>query len=115
MTDGGIHQRPPSVDALARSLAGQYERPHAVLVDCARHAVDQRLGDYEEEARLLAEQFHSSLIGEVVNATGVLLHTNLGRAPYPAQPSSRATQLNSTFSTAFGARVIRELHRCFEY
>ena len=74
MTEGGIHQRPPSVDALARSLAGQYELPHAVLVDCARHAVDQRLGDYEEEARLLAEQFYSSLIGEVVNDGGAVAH-----------------------------------------
>ncbi|MGB0148266.1 MAG: L-seryl-tRNA(Sec) selenium transferase [Ilumatobacteraceae bacterium] len=93
MTEGGTHQRPPSVDALARSLARQFELPHAVLVDCARHAVDQQPGDYEEAARLLAEQLYSSLIGEVINATGVLLHTNLGRAPYPTQPSSRATSV----------------------
>ena len=93
MTEGGTHQRPPSVDALARSLAGQFELPHAVLVDCARHAVDQQPDDYEEAARLLAEQLYSSLIGEVINATGVLLHTNLGRAPYPTQPSSRATSV----------------------
>jgi L-seryl-tRNA(Ser) seleniumtransferase len=77
--------RPPSVDALARSLAGS-GLPHPLRVDAARSALasgaPERAGD--EVARAQAR-----LLQPVVNATGVLLHTNLGRSPLPAaQPAS---------------------------
>lgn len=69
--------RPPSVDALARSLVST-GLPHPLLVDIARAAIARGRWD---EAPGDAERFARSLLQPVVNATGVLLHTNLGRAP----------------------------------
>jgi L-seryl-tRNA(Ser) seleniumtransferase len=68
------------VDRLARSLVGS-GLPHPLLVDVARQAIrDGKVG----EAAVLAEQARRRLLLPVVNATGVLLHTNLGRAPWTA-------------------------------
>jgi L-seryl-tRNA(Ser) seleniumtransferase len=79
-------ERPPSVDALARSLS-RSGLPHPVLVDVAREAIE---ADDVASAAERAEAYRRSLLTGVVNATGVLLHTNLGRAPLghhqPAQP-----------------------------
>jgi len=69
--------RPPSVDALAREIA-DVGLPHALLVDAARQAIAN--GD-PPSARRLAGEVAAALLKPVVNATGVLLHTNLGRAP----------------------------------
>lgn len=69
--------RPPSVHALATSLADT-GLPHPLLVDAARTAI--AAGD-PESARLRAEQLQRGLLQRVINATGTLLHTNLGRAP----------------------------------
>jgi len=69
--------RPPSVDALARQLAGT-GLPHPLLVDVARQAI---AADDPASAPARAEAMARSLLHPVVNATGVLLHTNLGRAP----------------------------------
>jgi L-seryl-tRNA(Ser) seleniumtransferase len=69
--------RPPSVDALARQLA-DLDLPHPLLVDAARRAI--ATGD-PGSARAIAERTAATLLRPVINATGVLLHTNLGRAP----------------------------------
>lgn len=75
-----------SVDALARTL-GPVGLPHSLCVDFARRAI--AAGD-PSSASGLAALFARTLLGPVVNATGVLLHTNLGRAPLavnqPAKP-----------------------------
>ncbi len=69
--------RPPSVDQLARSLSST-GLPHPICVDLARAAIAD--GD-PESAITRARAFSRTLLTPVVNATGVLLHTNLGRAP----------------------------------
>jgi L-seryl-tRNA(Ser) seleniumtransferase len=73
--------RPPSVDALARSLAGT-GLPHSLLVDVARDAI---AAGEPEAAPARAAAAGQALLQPVLNATGVLLHTNLGRAPVAAQ------------------------------
>jgi L-seryl-tRNA(Ser) seleniumtransferase len=82
-------ERPPSVDAIARSLADT-GLPHPLLVDAARAAI--AAGD-PAAARRRAEAVAAALLRPVVNATGVLLHTNLGRAPLGRAPSTGYTNL----------------------
>ncbi|HEX7096713.1 MAG TPA: L-seryl-tRNA(Sec) selenium transferase, partial [Acidimicrobiales bacterium] len=96
--------RPPSVDALARSLADT-GLPHPLLVDAARAAIAAgRPADAREHAVALAR----SLLQPVVNATGVLLHTNLGRAPFAATPFDTYTNLELDLTT--GRRGSRYAH-----
>ncbi len=83
----------PSVERLAASLHGQFAGvPRALLVDAARDAVasaraaidaggaptaDEVAGDAAARVR----RMQAARLRPLVNATGVILHTNLGRAP----------------------------------
>lgn len=96
--------RPPSVDTLARSLA-DVDLPHPLLVDAAREAI--AAGD-PDSARAIAEGIAGALLRPVVNATGVLLHTNLGRAPLATATTGRASNLE--FDLAAGKRGSRTVH-----
>lgn len=96
--------RPPSVDALARSLADT-GLPHPLLVDAAREAI---AAGAPESARGVADGIAGALLRPVVNATGVLLHTNLGRAPLATTTTGRATNLE--FDLALGERGSRTVH-----
>ncbi|MGH9226836.1 MAG: L-seryl-tRNA(Sec) selenium transferase [Acidimicrobiales bacterium] len=101
--------RPPSVDFLARSLA-DIDLPHPLLVDAARRAI--AAGD-PGSARAIAERVATTMLRPVVNATGVLLHTNLGRAPLglagPAQAGSLRYS-NLEFDLVEGKRGSRSGH-----
>jgi L-seryl-tRNA(Ser) seleniumtransferase len=94
--------RPPSVDALARSLAPS-GLPHAICVDMARQAIADR---DVASASARAEAFRRTLLTDVVNATGVLLHTNLGRAPVAFHAEARA--VNVEFDLTTGERGSRQ-------
>src|SRR5437763_8899398 len=96
--------RPPSVDALARSLT-DVDLPAPLLVDAARAAI--AAGD-PDSARSRAEAVARALLQPVVNATGVLLHTNLGRAPLGVSVPARATNLE--LDLASGKRGSRSAH-----
>ena len=102
MNAPGDRQRPPSVDALARSLSSS-GLPHPILVDVARSAIDA--GDVESAAAR-AEAFRRTLLTPVINATGVLLHTNLGRAPLRHHQSATAQTVE--FDLATGTRGSRQ-------
>ena len=95
------------MDALARELA-DVGLPHPLLVDAARAAV--AAGD-PSSARARAEAVAAALLRPVVNATGVLLHTNLGRAPLPAPPPVGGGRYsNLEFDLASGRRGSRSHH-----
>jgi L-seryl-tRNA(Ser) seleniumtransferase len=102
--EGTRADRPPSVDALARSLAAT-GLPHPLLVDAARAALER--GD-AGLAAAEAERRRAGLLQPVINATGVLLHTNLGRAPLAvAQP---AGYVNLELDLDRGVRGARHVH-----
>ncbi len=94
--------RPPSVDVLARSLTPS-GLPHPILVDIARSAIES--GDVES-APARAAAFRRTLLTPVVNATGVLLHTNLGRAPLRHHQDAAAMTVE--FDLSSGARGSRQ-------
>jgi L-seryl-tRNA(Ser) seleniumtransferase len=97
-------ERPPSVDALARSLRAS-GLPAPLLVDAARRALAEhqpsKAADYAEEQRL-------QLLLPVINATGVILHTNLGRAPVATEQPSSYVNLELDLTT--GKRGTRQRH-----
>ncbi|MFL5840994.1 MAG: L-seryl-tRNA(Sec) selenium transferase, partial [Thermoleophilaceae bacterium] len=77
----------PSVEELAASLGGV---AHAAAVRAARAAISQarsrilaggEAGDLEAAVREAAAADSAPHLRRVVNATGVIVHTNLGRAP----------------------------------
>ena len=116
--------RPPSVDALARSIA-DCGLPQPLLVQAARAAIAD--GD-PGRARLEAQRLGRRMLTPVINATGVLLHTNLGRAPVgldqPAgytnleidletgQRGSRHDRTASLLATACGAEAAIVVNNC---
>jgi L-seryl-tRNA(Ser) seleniumtransferase len=96
--------RPPSVDRIARALS-DIDLPHPLLVEAGRAAV--AAGD-PSSARDRARAMAEALLGPVVNATGVLLHTNLGRAPVAVERA--ASYANLELDLATGRRGSRHAH-----
>jgi L-seryl-tRNA(Ser) seleniumtransferase len=97
----------PSVDALlgderAAALADRHGRPATVEAIRAALADARHRGVADGPAELLAEAAH--LLGRppslrpVLNATGVIVHTNLGRAPLPAAALERAAAVAAGYS-----------------
>jgi len=94
------------VDALARTL-GDVAIPHPLLIDAARDAI---AGGDPASARSRAEAVADALLRPVINATGVLLHTNLGRAPGTAVDAGGPTPMryqNLEIDLAGGRRASR--------
>lgn len=98
--------RPPSIDRLAR-LAGEEvpELPHPLCVEVARQAVAAGDADSVVDRARAARR---ALLHRVVNATGVMLHTNLGRAPLGVNQPAGYTNLE--FDLASGERGSRSAH-----
>jgi L-seryl-tRNA(Ser) seleniumtransferase len=113
----------PAVDRVLGSLDGL---PHGLLVHCARDALDEarrRLSDGEAidadaviaDARQRVRQLQGGLLQPVVNATGVLVHTNLGRAPLSREALAAAAAVaggysNLEYRLAEGQRGSRHEH-----
>ncbi len=83
-------------------LAARLDAPHALAVAAARGAIDEHracllagqpdAGDVEERARELLAALERPSLRQVINATGVILHTNLGRAPLAASVRDAVAQ-----------------------
>jgi L-seryl-tRNA(Ser) seleniumtransferase len=114
----------PSVDALlgderGAALADRHGRPATVEAIRAALAGARRRGVADSSAELLSEA--ARLLGRppslrpVLNATGVIVHTNLGRAPLPAVALERAAAVAAGYSNLeydldAGARGSRHTH-----
>ena len=98
--------RPPSIDALARRASSAAPGlPHPLCVDAAREAVAS--GDPDSVETRAAARLQG-LLRPVVNATGVILHTNLGRAPLPVHVPAGYSNLE--FDLGTGGRGTRSSH-----
>ncbi len=110
----------PSVDELATALSGLESRfPRKLIVEECRRALDAaraaiRAG--HAAPKDLATCVHSALealarpsLKRVINATGVILHTNLGRAPLPVV-ASQGWYSNLEYDLEGGKRGKRDVH-----
>jgi L-seryl-tRNA(Ser) seleniumtransferase len=105
----------------------QLDAPHHIAVEAARSAVAAARTDIDagEPAPTLAEIIETArrkvtegdrqLLRRVINATGVLLHTNLGRAPLGAEQLDAVREVvtnysNLEFDLATGKRGSRYTH-----
>jgi L-seryl-tRNA(Ser) seleniumtransferase len=120
-------RRLPSVEELSSRLEGV---PKAVAVRAAREAIETERAtirgrasgarpaaadELVRRARALAERALRPSLRRVVNATGVIVHTNLGRAPLPeaalsAVAEAAAGYSNLEYDLAAGARGSRQAH-----
>lgn len=81
--------------------------PHPLLVDAARAAIEA--GD-PDSARKRAEAVERCLLRPVINATGVLIHTNLGRSPLMSHAVVPMRGLNLELDLVTGKRGSRQAH-----
>ncbi|HMD33034.1 MAG TPA: hypothetical protein VKG84_14060, partial [Candidatus Acidoferrales bacterium] len=131
---GAFLRRLPSVDELLRrpgleELAARGSR--AIVVEAARAVLDRlrgeiSRGDVRDGTALTAEALETAVRDEValdtslslravINATGVVLHTNLGRAPIGAAALAHLTAVSGGYSNleydlAAGGRGKRDVH-----
>ena len=90
-----MSKHPPSVDSLARSIE-HVGLPHPLLVDAARQAIAE---GNPERAEDIARGIAQCLLVPVINGTGVIAHTNLGRSPVAHTQTARAQNLEFDLST----------------
>jgi L-seryl-tRNA(Ser) seleniumtransferase len=111
----------PAVNELAAAL----EAPHALAVAAARRAIDERRAavvagsepgqELLDRARELLAELQRPSLRRVLNATGVIVHTGLGRAPLaPAARDAVARAAegysNLEFDLSTGSRGSRHSH-----
>jgi L-seryl-tRNA(Ser) seleniumtransferase len=113
----------PSVDRLLADprLAGE---PRELALAAAREALEQaretiraggEAGDVAEVALTRLAAWREPSLRRVLNATGVVVHTNLGRAPLAAAALERVAEVGAGYSTleydlATGVRGSRQAH-----
>jgi L-seryl-tRNA(Ser) seleniumtransferase len=131
----GLFRNLPSVDEVVRTpeIAALAAREgHAAVTDAVR-AVLARVRDEIAEGMLDAERLGLAVTGlagaverqirqslayslrPVINATGVILHTNLGRAPLPSAALDHIREVGQSYSNlefdiASGERGKRDVH-----
>jgi L-seryl-tRNA(Ser) seleniumtransferase len=115
----------PSVERVRSALG--VEHPHAIAVAVARRAIDRaraavraggptpELDQVVTDARGLLEEHQRSLLTPIINATGVLLHTNLGRAPLGPRQLDAVARIaggysNLEYDLTTGTRGSRYVH-----
>ncbi|HEX9188137.1 MAG TPA: L-seryl-tRNA(Sec) selenium transferase, partial [Vicinamibacteria bacterium] len=128
-TEVDPRRRIPSVDqALARpevqALVGRHGRPAVVralraALDALRlpgpGSIEPALARLPEDVAARVEAFARPSLRRVVNATGVVVHTNLGRAPLSPEAVARVAEVASSYSNleydlSRGERGNRETH-----
>jgi len=110
----------PSVERLTKSLSAESPLPRAMVTAFVQREISQFRHDIlaghphtreeiEAEVGKRLEIFTSSRLQPVINATGVVIHTNLGRSPLGLKAADTLTQIatgycNLEFDLAQGTR-----------
>ena len=106
---GGMERGLPSVDRLLRAVPGWCGLPGPMAAMVVRRVVSgwreaaaggvapPEFGEAVEMVRDEMELLARRRIGVVINGTGVLLHTNLGRAPLAAGVAARVAEVASSY------------------
>ena len=133
MAPADLRRRLPSVEQLLREPAmraleerfgrGPLLRHVRGLLDEARALasagdgarVDEALADVPGALLRRMERAEAPSLVHVVNATGVVIHTNLGRAPLPPEAAARVAEVAASYTNleldlASGQRGDREVH-----
>src|SRR4051812_2942437 len=128
-----LYRKLPSLDELTKSLADLVTREGAPAVAAAAREVLERLRQEISAGRISAQGVDLAISGlpdavarqlvrslqyslrPVINATGVVLHTNLGRAPISSAALERIARIaggysNLEFDVASGERGKRDVH-----
>jgi L-seryl-tRNA(Ser) seleniumtransferase len=122
---GGVNASRLRALPAVHELAAQLQAPHALAVAAARRTIDEARATISDGADPPADlaQRACELLGELeqaslrplINATGVIVHTNLGRAPLPdaaRRAVARAAEgySNLELDLATGRRGSRHAH-----
>ena len=113
----------PSVDRLLADEA-LAAAPRAIAVEAARTVLErareqiaagEEPGDVVATARAEVERLSTPSLRRVLNATGVIVHTNLGRAPLAPSALARVEEVGRSYSNLeldleSGARGSRQAH-----
>jgi len=129
-----LYRRLPAVDDLLRRpelVALEPRLPHTLVMDAVRSVMDELRARIAREPAISEEDLTAARIAAqillrveaglayslraVINATGVILHTNLGRAPLGEPALEHARQVSTQYSNleydlAAGARGKRDVH-----
>lgn len=109
----------PSVEVLAASVRDADRFPRRIVVEEARRVIDSARnrilqggkapGDLPAELARALDLLCQPSLRRVINATGVVLHTNLGRAPLP-RPIEHGFYSNLEYDLDTGRRGKRDSH-----
>lgn len=123
--DAELYRALPSVDEVLSQL-GELSQPRALARDEVRAALDAMRAEIQagkglagpsavERARRRLEGWRRPSLRPVINASGVILHTNLGRAPLSAAAVEAIARTAGAYSNleydlATGRRGRRDIH-----
>jgi L-seryl-tRNA(Ser) seleniumtransferase len=110
----------PSVDQVLRNLEQVNGLPREFVVEQIRAVIEERRAalvagqgsqttSVERAVQLRLEALTTPSLRHIINATGVVLHTNLGRAPLPSFESIEGYS-NLEYDLASGRRGKRDSH-----
>lgn len=110
----------PSVETLAKSLSQESALPRAMITAFVQREISRFRSDIlagqtptrveiEKDISKQLDTFSASRLQPVINATGVVIHTNLGRSPLGAATAEALTKIatgycNLEFNLAEGTR-----------
>src|SRR5213592_2172857 len=95
----------PAVSKVLDAL-GHYDLPRPLVVDLVRRELSRlRVKTEIPEFRSIADlvrrslaELRASRLRPVINGTGIVIHTNLGRAPLPPEAIRAISETGSTYS-----------------